>query len=163
MIFCWLCIIVCQYNETNVMHILCNLFRINGLYMFRALFAHPQKVLHKQHLVYWVRVISVGCTKIIIVKLQSWHNQLTLYARNIPSAVCAVPPEDEQVMLETCRGHWFSINWMINASRWFHCTDFRMIFFHALVNRVIELQNRPYMYNSFAFSVGQDLRTVIRD
>jgi hypothetical protein len=26
-------------------------------------------------------------------------------------------------MLETCRGHWFSINWMKNASRWFHYTD----------------------------------------
>jgi hypothetical protein len=25
-------------------------------------------------------------------------------ARNIPSAVCVTPPEDEQVMLETSRG-----------------------------------------------------------
>jgi hypothetical protein len=40
-----------------------------------------------------------------------WHGykratavQLTLYARSRPSAVCAEPPEDEQVMLETCRG-----------------------------------------------------------
>jgi hypothetical protein len=48
--------------------------------MFRALLAHPQEALHKGHLVYCVR------------------------ARNIPSAVCAAPPEDEQVMLETCRG-----------------------------------------------------------
>jgi hypothetical protein len=30
-------------------------------------------------------------------------NQLT-YTRNIPSAVCVVPSEDEQGMLETCRG-----------------------------------------------------------
>jgi hypothetical protein len=29
---------------------------------------------------------------------------LTLYARNTPNAVCVAPPEDEQVMLETCRG-----------------------------------------------------------
>jgi hypothetical protein len=35
---------------------------------------------------------------------QSWHSQLTLHARNIPSAVCVAPPEDEQVILETCRG-----------------------------------------------------------
>jgi hypothetical protein len=28
----------------------------------------------------------------------------TLYARNIPSAVCAETPADEQVMLETCKG-----------------------------------------------------------
>jgi hypothetical protein len=30
------------YSETNVMHFLFNLLRIKGLYMFRALFAHPQ-------------------------------------------------------------------------------------------------------------------------
>jgi hypothetical protein len=48
--------------------------------------------------------------------------QLTLYARSIPNTVCAVPPEDEQVMLETCRGLWFSIKWMKSASRWFHYT-----------------------------------------
>jgi hypothetical protein len=37
------------------------------------------------------------------VKLQPCYSQLT-YARNIPNAVCVAPPEDEQVMLETCRG-----------------------------------------------------------
>jgi hypothetical protein len=52
----------------------------------------------------------------VAVKLQSWHRQLTLYARNIPSSVCVKPPEDEQVMLETCRGPWSSINWMKSAS-----------------------------------------------
>jgi hypothetical protein len=36
---------------------------------------------------------------------------------------CAELPEDEQVMLETCRGPWFLINWIKCASRWFHCTD----------------------------------------
>jgi hypothetical protein len=30
--------------------------------MFRALLAHPQEVQHKPHLVYCVRVMSVGCT-----------------------------------------------------------------------------------------------------
>jgi hypothetical protein len=29
--------------------------------VFRALLAHPQEVLHKRHLVYCVRVMSVGC------------------------------------------------------------------------------------------------------
>jgi hypothetical protein len=43
-----------QYSETDVMHFLFNLLRIKGLYMFRALFAHPQEVLHKRHLVYCV-------------------------------------------------------------------------------------------------------------
>jgi hypothetical protein len=52
-----------QYSETNVMHFLFSLLRINGLYMFRALLAHLQEALHKRHLnkrhlVYWVRVVS---------------------------------------------------------------------------------------------------------
>jgi hypothetical protein len=41
-----------QYNETNVLHISFNLLRTKGLYMFRALLAHPQEVLHKRHLEY---------------------------------------------------------------------------------------------------------------
>jgi hypothetical protein len=49
--------------------------------MFRALLAHPQETL----------------------QLQPCHSQLTLYARIIPNAVYAAPPEDEQVMHETCR------------------------------------------------------------
>jgi hypothetical protein len=52
--------------------------------MFRALLSHPQEALHKRHLVY--------C------------NPGTLYARYIPIAVWAGPPEDEQVMLEPCTG-----------------------------------------------------------
>jgi hypothetical protein len=67
-------------------------------------------------------IMSVDCAT-IAVKLQSWHSQLTLHARNIPSAVCWAPPEDEQIMLETCTDPWFSINWMKSASRWFHYTD----------------------------------------
>jgi hypothetical protein len=51
-------------SETNVMHFLLSLLRIKGLYMFRALLAHPQEALHKRHLVYCVRVMSVGCTRI---------------------------------------------------------------------------------------------------
>jgi hypothetical protein len=108
--FCWPCIVVYQYNETNMMHFSFSLLRIKGLYVFRALLSHPQEALHKRH--------SVYC-----VKLQPCHSQLTLYARSIPNAVCVSPPEDEQVMLETCRGLWFSTNWMKSASRWFHYTD----------------------------------------
>jgi hypothetical protein len=58
--------------------------------MFRPLLDYPQETLHKQHLVYFLCIMT----------LQSWHSQLTLYARNIPSAVYAEPPEDEQVMLQ---------------------------------------------------------------
>jgi hypothetical protein len=62
--FCCPCIIVHQYSETNVMHFLFHLLKINGLYMFRALVAHPQEAIQKQHLVYCMRGISVGCTKV---------------------------------------------------------------------------------------------------
>jgi hypothetical protein len=55
-----------QYNETNVMHFLFNLLRIKGLYMFRALLAHPLEVLHKRHLVYCLRVMSVGCGTVVV-------------------------------------------------------------------------------------------------
>jgi hypothetical protein len=77
LMFCWPCIIVYQYNGTNVMHFLFNLLRIKGLYMFRALLAHPQEVLHKPHSVYYLRIMSVGCVT-VAVKMQSWHSQLTL-------------------------------------------------------------------------------------
>jgi hypothetical protein len=85
-----------QNNETNVMHFSSGLLRIKGLYMFRALFAHPQEALNKGHLVHCVRIMSVGCGTAAV--------KLTLYARNVPNAVCAAPSEDEQVLLETCRG-----------------------------------------------------------
>jgi hypothetical protein len=32
-----------------------------------------------------------------------------------------------QVMLETCRGRWFWINWTKSASRWFHHTDVTLL------------------------------------
>jgi hypothetical protein len=35
--------------------------------MFRALLAHPQEVIHKRHLVYYVHVMSVGYTRISVV------------------------------------------------------------------------------------------------
>jgi hypothetical protein len=44
--FCWLCNIEYQCDKTNVMHFLFNLLRIKGLYMYRAVLAHPQVVLH---------------------------------------------------------------------------------------------------------------------
>jgi hypothetical protein len=49
--------------------------------MFRALLAHPQEALHKLHLVYCGRVMSV-----------------VPHARNIPSAAWVAPHEDEHVM-----------------------------------------------------------------
>jgi hypothetical protein len=69
-------------------------------------------------LAYNVSWLWHSCSETAIVSLQ-----LTLYSSNIPNAVCGAPPEDEQVMLETCKGPWFAINWMKSASRWFHYTD----------------------------------------
>jgi hypothetical protein len=66
-----------QYNATNVMHFSFNLLRIECLYIFRALLAHPQEALHKRHLVYCVGIMSVGSATTV---LQSCHSQLT-YAR----------------------------------------------------------------------------------
>jgi hypothetical protein len=60
------------------MHILFSLLRIKGLYMFRALLAHPQG---------WSRM--------------EFHSNP---GSNIPSDAGLAPPEDENVMLETCRG-----------------------------------------------------------
>jgi hypothetical protein len=37
--------------------------------MFRALLAHSQEVLHKWHLVYCVRVMSVGCGTVSVSTL----------------------------------------------------------------------------------------------
>jgi hypothetical protein len=44
--------------------------RIKDLYMFRALLAHPQEVLHERHLVYCVRVMLVGCIRIGVKLVQ---------------------------------------------------------------------------------------------
>jgi hypothetical protein len=46
---CWPCIIAHQYSETNVMHFLFNIFRVNGHDRFRASLAHPQETLDKRH------------------------------------------------------------------------------------------------------------------
>jgi hypothetical protein len=65
-----------QCSETNVVHFLFNLLRIKGLCMFLALLAHPQDALHKRHLVYCVRVMSVGCTRIYYYYYYYYYLQL---------------------------------------------------------------------------------------
>jgi hypothetical protein len=75
-----------QYSETNVMQFLFSLLRIKDLYMFRALLAHPYEVLHKQHLVYCMRVMSVGCTRagVPLQSLSSTSWGWASNARNTP-------------------------------------------------------------------------------
>jgi hypothetical protein len=53
-------VILYQFGETNMMHFLLSLLRINAFYMFQALLAHPQEAIHKWHLVYCVCVMSIG-------------------------------------------------------------------------------------------------------
>jgi hypothetical protein len=54
---------------------------IKGLYMFRALLAHLQEVLHKRHLVYCLRVMSVGCTRIGVELVQPTDITRTKYTK----------------------------------------------------------------------------------
>jgi hypothetical protein len=53
-----------------------SLLRIKGLYIFRALLAHLQEVLHKRHLVWYVRVMAVGCGTVAVklLSLQPCHS-----------------------------------------------------------------------------------------
>jgi hypothetical protein len=60
-----------QHSETNVMHFSFSVLRIKGLYMFRALPAHPQEVVHNRHLVYCLRVLVMS----IVFNLPSSEQQ----------------------------------------------------------------------------------------
>jgi hypothetical protein len=70
-----------QYNEINVMHVSFSLLRIKILYMFRKLLAHPQEALHKRHLVYCVRGMSVGCGSFTAVVAQPSNITRTQYTK----------------------------------------------------------------------------------
>jgi hypothetical protein len=95
----------------------------NTFTVFFFLFCWPCNILYQYNETN-VMHLSFNLLRITAaVSLNSCNSQLTLYARNISNAVCVAHPEDEQVMLETCRGPWFSIHWMNSASRWFHCID----------------------------------------
>jgi hypothetical protein len=64
---------------------------------------HLQEALHKQQLVYCVRVMSVG-------SYQDWRRTGVSDTISTPIVVCLAPPEDEYVVLETCRSCQFIIN-----------------------------------------------------
>jgi hypothetical protein len=69
-------ITVYQYRETKVMNVLISLLRIKDIYMFLTLLAHPQGMLHKRHLVYCVRVTSIGCAR-VGASFHLWRSQPT--------------------------------------------------------------------------------------
>jgi hypothetical protein len=68
--------------------------------MFRSLLSHPQEELHKRHLVYCMRVMSVGYTNSTPILVQSADITRTQYTK----CRLLAPPEDEKVVLETRRG-----------------------------------------------------------
>jgi hypothetical protein len=68
--------------------------------MFRALLAHPQEALQKRNFVYCLRVMTVGCTWGGVELVQPTDITRTQYTK----CVCAASAEDEQLMLEICRG-----------------------------------------------------------
>jgi hypothetical protein len=68
--------------------------------MFRALLAQPQEELDKRYLAYCVHIMLAGCGT-GAAKLQPTDIIRTKYTK----CFCVATPEDEQVMLETCRGH----------------------------------------------------------
>jgi hypothetical protein len=57
-------------SEANTINFLFSLLKIKGLVVFLALLAHPQEALDKRHLVYCVRVVSVGCTSSTLILVQ---------------------------------------------------------------------------------------------
>jgi hypothetical protein len=76
------------------------------------------------------------------------------------AATVSQPPEDEQVMLETCRGPWFSTNWMKSASRWFHChchrvtTQLQLINISIIIIIIIILITEELLVSQILCSVG---------
>jgi hypothetical protein len=63
------------------MHFLFSLLLIKDLYMFQALLAQPQEALHKRHLVCFVRVMSLGCTRIEVELVQPTDITRTQYTK----------------------------------------------------------------------------------
>jgi hypothetical protein len=143
--FCWPCIIVYQYTETNVMHFLFSLLRIKSLYMFRALLVRTQEALNKRQLVYcvlraryvnWlyqvqpIDITCMHCTKCrLCVTSWGWASN----ARNIWRP-------------------WFLINWKKNVSRWLYSAGL----LQCTVNKTSSLESRllPFgLYLSFIFGI----------
>jgi hypothetical protein len=54
--------------------------------MFRALLAHPQESLHKRHLLYYLCVMSVDCTKVKVKP--ALHKRHLVYCERVMSVGC---------------------------------------------------------------------------
>jgi hypothetical protein len=108
-----------QYNETNVKHLSFSLLRIKDLYMFRALLAHPQEALHKRHLVYCVRIMSVGCDT-VAVSVQ-WNQRDALFIQVIenqrPLHVSSITCSSSGGFAQTAFGilRAYNVSWLWHA------------------------------------------------
>jgi hypothetical protein len=88
--------------------------------MFRALLAHPHEALHKRHLIYCVRVLSAGCTSILVQPTDITRTQFT------ECHLCRASWR----WASSARNMWRSLmNWIKSASRWFHYTDVVLLLF----------------------------------
>jgi hypothetical protein len=94
-------LIILQYNETNVMHFSFKFIENKGPLHVSSITSLSSGGPAQTALGILRAYNSVGCA-MVAVSLQSWYSQRTQYT--IPSAVCSANPEDEQVMLEACRG-----------------------------------------------------------
>jgi hypothetical protein len=105
LMFCWPCIVIYQWSKTNKMHFLFNLLRINSLYMLRPLLTHLQEATHKQQLVYWERVMSVGC-------YESWQQLADVTHMQYTNCCLCSAFWRWAVVFETFRGCWFIIHFI---------------------------------------------------
>ena len=82
--------------------------------MFRASRAHLQEdiVVYMQHMVPSLSIRVPGDLSIIHSSLLSTGHQELSYRLTVPYVACIqlCPPEDEHLMLETCRGEWYFMN-----------------------------------------------------
>jgi hypothetical protein len=81
-----------------------------------------------------------GGTTQTALGIQRAYNESYIIRTQYTKSRCVTPPEDEQVMLETCRGTEFLINWIKSASHWFNYTDALW----CTVNKTLSSQNLKF-------------------
>jgi hypothetical protein len=69
-----------------------NLLRIKGLYMFRPLLARLRESLHRRNLVYWVRIMSVGCGTVEVIIRAQYTKCLiyNIFVSNLMSLIAVI-------------------------------------------------------------------------
>jgi hypothetical protein len=105
------------------MHVSFILLRIKDLYMFRALLAHPQKALHKRHIVYCVRMISAVARSQwnCIRATANWYSQYIQFIENqgplhVSSITCSTSRGTAQMAFGILRA--YNVSWL-----WHGCSE----------------------------------------